>query len=232
MPNQDDLNFEPATFSGIARLFPLPNLVLFPHVMQPLHIFEPRYRAMMEAAIASDQLIALASFAPGWENNYEGRPQLLPMACLGRIATYQRLPDDRFNLLLLGVKRIQIRRELPPTKLFREAEVAIREDLYPPGKSSDRCALRNELIESFKSVLPVLGEAQQQIDELLRGSLPLGVLTDIVSYTLDMRQPLKEQLLAECNVHRRAALLLEFLSAGGRSHVPWEATFPPDFSAN
>src|SRR5690554_5796627 len=105
----DDLDFDVFNFSGIARLFPLPNLVLFPHVMQPLHIFEPRYRAMMEEAIAGDQLIALAMLAPGWENQYEGRPPLLPMACLGRVATYQRLPDNRFNLLLLGLKRIKIK---------------------------------------------------------------------------------------------------------------------------
>jgi ATP-dependent Lon protease len=232
MPSQDDLNFDSTTFSGIARLFPLPNLVLFPHVMQPLHIFEPRYRAMMEAAIASDQMIALASFAPGWEKDYEGRPQLLPMACLGRIATYQRVEDDRFNLLLLGLKRVQIQRELPPTRLYREAEVAIREDIYPLGKSSERCDLQKELIDSFKSILPSLGETQEQIDELLGSSVPLGVLTDIVSYTLDMGQSLKVQLLAECNVDRRATLLLEFLSDGGQARPLRGVKFPPDFSTN
>lgn len=231
MPSPDDLNFDLATFSGTARLFPLPTLVLFPHVMQPLHIFEPRYRAMMEEAISSDQMIALASFAPGWEPDYEGRPPLLPMACLGRIATYQRGKGDSFNLLLLGLKRIQIQRELPPTKLFREAEIEIRDDVYPPGKSAERNQLQTALIESFKTVIPSLGEAQEQIDELLGSGVSLGVLTDIVSYALDLDQSLKERLLAECNVDRRASLLLKFLR-GGLARGIRGPKFPPDFSIN
>ncbi len=232
MPSQDDLNFDPTTFSGVARLFPLPSLVLFPHVMQPLHIFEPRYRAMVEEAIAADQMIALASLAPGWENDYEGRPPLLRTACLSRIATYQRVEGDRFNLLVLGLKRIEIQHELPPTKLFREAEVAVHDDYYPQGKTADRHNLQRALVEAFRSILPSLGEGQEQIDELLGGNVPLGVLTDIVSYTLDLEIPLKERLLAECNVDRRATLLLEFLRSGGRPRTAWGVKFPPDFSAN
>ena len=69
---------------GVARLFPLPNLVLFPHVLQPLHIFEPRYCDLLEAALADDRLIAMAVLAPGWEKDYEGRPPVHPIACLGR----------------------------------------------------------------------------------------------------------------------------------------------------
>ena len=53
-------------FAGTARLFPLPNLVLFPHVMQPLHIFEPRYRQMTADALAGDRLIAVVLLKPGW----------------------------------------------------------------------------------------------------------------------------------------------------------------------
>lgn len=232
MPSQDELNFDAAAFSGVARLFPLPSLVLFPHVMQPLHIFEPRYRAMVTEAIGSDQLIALASLAPGWEDDYDGRPPLLPMACLGRIASYQRGKDDCYNLLLLGVKRIEIQHELPPAKLFREAEVAICEDIYPQGKNVERNNLQRSLIESFKLIVPSLGEAQEQLDELLGSNVPLGVLTDIVSYALDLHRPLKEQLLAECNVDRRALLLLDYLRRGSRPSASWEVKFPPDFSTN
>ena len=58
MPDEP-LAFSPDQFSGLARMFPLPNLVMFPHVMQALHIFEPRYRALFEEAIEDDRLIAL-----------------------------------------------------------------------------------------------------------------------------------------------------------------------------
>ena len=59
-------DFSPlAGFAGTARLFPLPNLVFFPQVMQPLHIFEPRYRQMTADALAGDRLIALVLLTAG-----------------------------------------------------------------------------------------------------------------------------------------------------------------------
>ena len=232
MPNSEDLSFDPNSFSGTVRLFPLPNLVLFPHVMQPLHIFEPRYRAMMEEAIAGDQLIALALFAPGWEKDYEGRPPLLPIACLGRIATHQRLPEDRFNLLLLGLKRVRLVRELPLTKLFREAEAEVLEDVYSSATAPTRAGLHKELVDSFKRILPTLSDTQEQVDDLLGRNVPLGVLTDIISYTLDLGASLKEQLLHECNVDRRAALLVDYLQKGGKVRAMARGSFPPAFSVN
>src|SRR5690348_13006239 len=111
MPSFQDLSSSLEAFAGGVRLFPLPNLVLFPHVMQPLHIFEPRYRSLLEDALSADRLIAMAVLEPGWESDYEGRPPLSSMACLGRVATYRRLPDGTYNLLLLGLQRIKLVRE-------------------------------------------------------------------------------------------------------------------------
>ena len=232
MPDSDDLSFDPSSFSGMTRLFPLPNLVLFPHVMQPLHVFEPRYRAMVEEAVAGDQLITLSLFSPGWEKDYEGRPPLRPIACLSRIATYQRVADDRFNLLVLGLKRVRLVQELPPEKPFREAEVQICEDVYPSATAPTRQGLQKELVDSFKRILPTLSDSQEQVDELLGSNVPLGVLTDIVSYTIDLGMTLKEQLLHECNVDRRAALLVDFLQKGGKLRSLGRAGFPPEFSVN
>ena len=108
MSSADDPSTESVEFSGRVRLFPLPNLVLFPHVMQPLHVFEPRYRCLLEDSLASDRLIAMALLAPGWENDYEGRPPLYPMACLGRVTSFHRLDDGTYNLLLLGLHRVRL----------------------------------------------------------------------------------------------------------------------------
>src|SRR4051812_44153248 len=112
MSDLGDFQSELAQFSGQARLFPLPNLVLFPHAVQPLHVFEPRYRDLMAEAIASDQTIVMACLAPGWEAHYVARPEVYPMACLGKITTYQRLPDGRYNLLLKGISRVRLGEEL------------------------------------------------------------------------------------------------------------------------
>src|SRR5271166_1167351 len=104
-------DYSPADFGGTARLFPLPNLVLFPHVVQPLHIFEPRYRQLMSDALADDRLIAMALLQPGWESDYEERPAIYPGVCIGQIYKEEKLSDGRFNLLLHGAARAQVLNE-------------------------------------------------------------------------------------------------------------------------
>jgi ATP-dependent Lon protease len=222
----ENLSFSPESFSGRVRLFPLPNLVVFPHVMQPLHIFEPRYRAMLEEALADDGLVGMVLLAPGWETDYEGRPPLRAVGCLCRVATYHKTDEGSYNVLVLGLRRIKIERELPPDKSFRVAEVQLCEDGYSDDPSEDRAELQRRLLESFKRVLPRIPEAYEQLDELLGSQVPLGMLTDIVAYTLDIDLEFKERLLAETNVNRRAEWLLEHLDRMRK------AVFPPEFSLN
>src|SRR5437762_2995796 len=112
-------------FAGLARMFPLPNLVFFPQVMQPLHIFEPRYRQMIADALAGDRLIALVLPRPGWEADYAGNPAIHSVACLGKIVADQKMDDGRFNILLRGLGRIQIEHEIPHGKLYRKAKVEL-----------------------------------------------------------------------------------------------------------
>ncbi len=227
-----DFSFSPADFCGQARLFPLPNLVMFPQVMQPLHVFEPRYRAMMEETLAGDRLIALALLKPGWESEYEGRPKLREHACLCRVATYQKLPDGCYNALVLGVRRVRLIEELPAAKPFREARVELLEDIYSLKASVDRPHLQRELLSAFKRILPSLPHAHEQLDQLLGAQIPLGMLTDIVAYTLDFPIELKERMLSEPDVDVRAAALLEKLRCGAMPNRPGKSTFPPEFSAN
>jgi uncharacterized protein len=226
MSLSEDLSFSPEKFSGKVRLFPLPNLVVFPHVMQPLHIFEPRYRAMLEEALADDGLIAMALLAPGWEKDYEGRPPLRPIGCLCRVATYHRTEEGSYNVLVLGLRRIAIVRELPPDKPFREAEAQLCEDHYPEEGSAARTELQRKLLESFKLVLPRIPEACEQLDQLLGSQISLGMLTDIVAYTLDIDLDFKERLLAEPCIDHRAQLLFDHLNTARKG------TFPPEFSVN
>src|SRR5262245_15215325 len=114
-----------SSFNGIARLLPLPNVVLFPKVMLPLHIFEPRYRQMTGDALAGDRLIGMVLLRPGSEAGDEGKPALSPVACLGRIVAEQLLEDGRYNLLLRGLSRVRIVEELEQQKLYRMARVEL-----------------------------------------------------------------------------------------------------------
>jgi Lon protease-like protein len=226
----DEPSFSAEQFSGVVRLFPLPNRVVFPHVMQPLHIFEPRYRALLEEALGGDGLIAMAILAPGWEKNYEGRPRLQPHACLCKVATHHLTSEGNYNVLLLGVKRIEIVRELPPAKPFREAEARLRHDDYPEDFAAGRFSKQRRLLELFKQGLPKLAETAEGLDELLGKHIPLGMLTDIVAYTLELGFDKKIQLLAETNVDRRVEILFDYLS--NAANAGEASNFPPPFSDN
>lgn len=224
----------PEDFSGRVRLFPLPNMVLFPHVLQPLHIFEPRYRALMNEALASDRLITLATLIPGWEKDYEGRPPLNPIACLGRVATYQRLDDGRYNLLLLGLRRVRILDETPTTQPFREADVEVLQDRYRVEAAGRQLALREQLVQVLRKLLSKLPKAEEQLTQLFDSPMPLGVLADIVGYTLDLPWTFKLELLSELDVDHRARMLLRRLEQPGDGLAPatTQRKFPPDFSLN
>ena len=223
-----------ADFSGTVRLFPLPNLVLFPHVLQPLHVFEDRYRQLLEESLVGDRLIAMAMLAPGWEDDYEGNPPIYPMACLGQISTHCRLKGGAYNVLLMGLRRVRLVRELAPRKGFREARGELCEDLYPPGEAHLLAGLQEKLREALVRVLPRVPQAQEQIDQLLAADVPLGMLADMVSYMLDIELAAKQAMLAELNVHRRTELLLGHLdlAAGALESAAGPHGFPPDFSAN
>jgi Lon protease-like protein len=231
--NAEDLDFDADTFSGVARLFPLPNLVLYPHVMQPLHIFEERYREMVEDALAGDKLIAMAVLEPGWENDYESRPPVAPYACLGKIVAHHRLPDGRYNLLLLGMQRVRIDQELEPLRSFRQASVELIDDEYDFDTIAESHDLQERLVTAFRSNLPCECETPEQLEKLLSGELPLGLLTDLAAYALPLETGVKQELLAECRVSARAEILLSELDQ--LVIVPTtkpSSTFPPLFSEN
>jgi Lon protease-like protein len=216
-------------FSGVVRLFPLPNLVMFPSVVQPLHIFEARYRAMMMDALDDDRLLAMALLRPGWEDEYEERPAIHPVACLGRIFNEERLSDGRWNLLLHGLHRVRIDEELPPSRPYRQARVTLLEDI--PG-DGDEQQLRNALRQSVPRFLDEQGGAASEARRLLDSDLSLGTLCDVFSYALPIEQALKQQLLQELDITRRTVQLLDMVHQFNPSDSAKPRAFPPDFSAN
>lgn len=129
-------------------IFPLGGALLFPGLQLPLHIFEPRYRALVSDALARDRMIGMiqpregepVSPPPG----YRG-PELFGTGCLGRIAEVEALEDGRFNLILEGVGLFALVRELDVTTSFRQVE-----GMMLPERENDvlaaveRAALENE----------------------------------------------------------------------------------------
>lgn len=221
-------------FRNICRLFPLPNVVLFPHAVLPLHIFEPRYRQMTEDALGSDRLVTIVQIRPDavWTKNAE--PEIEPIACLGQILEYERLPDGRFNFLLVGKKRVRILEELSKTKLYRQARVEVLDDIYP-GVPVD--PLRQELIQLLREVSQRAQAVDPEIARLLDSDIRLGPLTDIIGHSLGLPSVVKQNLLAEARVDRRAMGLIGILqqvvqAAQGRPRAGPDRPFPPPFSVN
>ena len=216
-------------FANVTRLFPLPNLVMFPHVVLPLHIFEPRYRQMTEDALAADRLITIVQITPPARGEHWTEPvPLESVGCLGKIIQHERLADGRFNLLLLGRKRVRLLREIATEKLYRIAEVDILQD-QPAALPEDPA--RAELIGLFRQFFESRRKLDPDLAEFLNKPVPLGLLADIITHALDLPLALKQRLLAENSVDRRVDTIrsvLRQVTPGEGQHRP----FPPPFSVN
>lgn len=223
------------SFCGSTRLFPLPGLVMFPHVVQALHIFEPRYRELLAEAMATDRLISTAVLLPGWEADYEAAPPVASVVCLGQVISRTLLPDGCSNILLLGLTRARILREVPQPRPFRKAEVELLRDQYGPLDDAARNRLKQQLFAAFQELLPHAALASDQLTQSLGAHIGLSTLTDLLAYSLQLDVPSKQQLLATLQVEQRAKMLLQHLArlpqrtdAENQRH----GGFPPPFSLN
>ncbi|MSR31080.1 MAG: hypothetical protein EXR99_06180 [Gemmataceae bacterium] len=230
-----DDHFSLDDFNGLAKLFPLANVVLFPGVIQPLHIFEGRYKELTADALAHDRLIAMAL------TNKSHSPSVFqsirPTLCLGRIFQEDRLPNGRFNLLLHGVARARILQEVKSGKPYRLARVEVLQDIPPVSVASAR-ELREELGERMAAWFSGHEASRDQILKLLKGDLTLGNLCDIFSFALPIDCSVKMELLEMLDVEDRAGLLISQVKR--LPPLPREATpfpsnlrkYPCQFSDN
>jgi Lon protease-like protein len=219
-----------AGFTGTARLFPLPNLVFFPNVLQPLHIFEPRYRQLTADALEGDRLMALVLPRPGWETTYAGSPATYSVATLGAIAADQKLENGRYNILLRGLSRIHLVQEIQHNKLYRkaQAELLVEAPLSSPAKAR---RLRKRLVATAPALFANQGAVMDQFRKLLESDLPLSALCDLIAFALPLDMEFKQSLLEELDVETRTLALLERLGTMAKPQAA-EMPFPPEFSVN
>src|SRR5689334_22464452 len=124
---RDPVALDPGALNELP-IFPLPNCVLLPGGLLPLHVFEPRYRDMTRDCLAGHHLMAVARLRPGFEQTYYGRPPVYDRCGVGRIICSEELPDGRFALLLRGVARVEIERELPADRTYRQVAARLLAD--------------------------------------------------------------------------------------------------------
>ena len=231
--SQPDLKL-PSEFSGLVRLFPLPNMVLFPGVVQALHLFEDRYRDMMDDALIDDALITMAVPKSDALNLARDEPEILPVVCIGKIMTHARLDDGRYNLLLAGISRATIVEEIEHKTLYRQAIVEVAETAATESVvAGDK--LRHELEASFRSFVlsaPHIDEAS--IEPLLEQEMPLGQLVDLIGYSCGADPRQQYELLAMTDVAKRCRYVSKLLhSLAGQPAQPESGDeFPPGFSEN
>lgn len=183
-------------------LFPLPNVVLFPGIPLPLHVFEPRYRKMVADALEAHRTIGMALLRPGHEADYLGRPPIYPIGCAGLIQRHERLADGRYNVLLHGRRRFRVLEE-HEGEPYRLASIEPLDDLRGDVTSLD--ATRGELVAALGRLV---GESPFVVVD---SDAPVELVVNGLAQGLDL-PPIERQSLLECDtLEARARRLLELL---------------------
>jgi uncharacterized protein len=186
-------------------IFPLPNVVLFPNVFLPLHIFETRYRQMVDAALSGDRIIGMVLLRPGWEGDYEGRPPVYQIGCAGVVTHAERLADGRFNIVLRGMEKFRIADE-DTGQIYRVANVV---PVPEPPAESVREAMRSER-QRLEALLVPQPEGPQR-EHKVPSSMADEDLVNALAQYLEFDPVEKQALLERDGLLERCRSLIELL---------------------
>ncbi|RJP32946.1 MAG: hypothetical protein C4547_12925 [Phycisphaerales bacterium] len=197
-------------------LFPLPNCVLFPRVILPLQVFEPRYCSMVEELVTlpeSRQILAVALLRPGHDDLYHTKTApIFPVVCTGKVVRWERVDDGRYAILVLGLDRATVVAE-NRARPYRRVHLA---PALPPARLGEK-----EEMELVNRVARVLCQAVREglveksvIDQLTRPAADLSHLVDILSFHLipSSDSCIKQRVLEEPDVRLRAEIVGQWLS--------------------
>jgi hypothetical protein len=212
-------------------IFPLSNVVLFPRVKTPLHLFEPRYRQLARDVLQGERRIGMVVVRPEHVDEMPGDPPIYPIGCAGVITESQRLPDGRYNLVLLGEHRVRIVGEEPrsESRLYRVAQVVRLPETYPETERARVARLRAAIVAD---VGILVRQAQPDRAHAFDPELFAGVddetFVNAVANAFAFPAEEKQALLEAENVPERYARLASALSfqrleldsvSGGRRHL-------------
>ena len=182
-------------------IFPLPSVVLFPNVFLPLHIFEPRYRKMVDEALNGDRIIGMVLLRAGWEGDYEGRPPVYPVGCAGVITHAERLGDGRFNIVLRGMEKFRIVGE-DTSRMYRLAHVTAMPETIT---ETARAEIRGERRRLEALLVPDANETKMPT------SMPDEDLVNALAQYLEFEPVEKQALLERDGLLERCRSLIELL---------------------
>ena len=184
-------------------LFPLPNVVLFPNVFLPLHIFEDRYQAMVQDALNGDRIIGMVLLRDGGQETFDDVPRVYSVGCSGLITHSARLDDGRYNIVLRGIEKFRIIEE-NYTLLYRRARV---------DPIADDCQRGNELCANRRRLEQLLVQRLSATDSDSRvpAEMANADLVNALSQYLDFDPMEKQALLEREGAVARCRSLIELL---------------------
>ncbi|MFT3691889.1 MAG: LON peptidase substrate-binding domain-containing protein [Kofleriaceae bacterium] len=174
-------------------IFPLPNCVLLPGGLMPLHVFEPRYRELTRDCLAGDHYMGIARLRPGYEQSYYGKPPVFERFGVGKIICSEELPDGRFALLLRGVARVELQRELPSDRAYRRVSARLLGDAE--HDRDDAYDHHRRLVMLCDRLAEVIEAGGPQLRELARSFDEPGMCADAIAAALVMDCDARQELL-------------------------------------
>jgi uncharacterized protein len=186
-------------------VFPLAGAVLFPRMHLPLHIFEPRYRAMVQHALSTDQRIGMVQ-----PRAADSLPPLFNMGCVGKIVHVEALDDGRYNIVLEGQSRFRLTRELEVTTAFRQVEAELVEDVTDPNLGLlERSSIEREARRfAERQGYVVDWDAVSRLDD--------EALVNGIAQVAPFDPAAKQALLEADNLASRADLIVQLMQFFGR----------------
>lgn len=182
-------------------IFPLEDPMLFPNISRPLHIFEPRYRAMIADALKGDRIIGMVTLKPGFEPNYEGRPPIYPIGCAGVITDVEELPDGRYNIVLQGLVKFRVNSE-DQSRPYRLARV----DALPEFPSPEEQAALRKQRQRLESLVVEPGS-----DRKFPPQITDEDVVNTLSQYLELDPPERQALLELKGALARSQALIDLL---------------------
>ena len=199
-------------------VFPLPNVVLFPDAILPLHIFEPRYRELVREVLGGRKLMGVVRLRPGFEQDYEGRPPVFDVCGVGQVVDSVERADGRYDITLRGIARARIVEELPPLRSFRQMHLEELTDGFSDAGVTS--AWQRKLISLWSTLAPHLPESVRDLRGLTRGAEGPGAYADRLAAALVGDPDGSQRLLAETDPAERLRLLTEKLQQVHDSVAP------------
>jgi Lon protease-like protein len=192
----------------VIPIFPLHNVVLFPRVRLPLHIFEPRYRQMVEDSVATHGLIGMALLRGNWQKDYYGNPDIYPVGCVGEVGDVAPFPDGRSNIVLLGLREYELKEHILNVTPYRQARVLMREE--PKEMEKKSFSLLKDEIQAL--IRRIINDDGSPFLNILRDpSLDQESWVNLCSFVIDVSIMEKQSLLEAKSLEERASHLLNLL---------------------